>query len=199
MKLTADKKRTDYQFAVGDQVLLKLQPYTQSSVANRPYPKLAYKYFGPYTVIQKVGTVAYRLQLPDDAQIHDVFHVSQLKPYTPDYTPIYDSLPVLSDLEATKATPLEIRAQGGEEGQHCCAPSQAPVDGSATVVNDLGRLLRRQAPLPGRTSLGTSCISGGGRCHAWTCTRRSDTGVERRQHSQLSALAHLRFPFMYDM
>ena len=108
MKLTADKKRTDYQFAVGDQVLLKLQPYTQSSVANRPYPKLAYKYFGPYTVIQKVGTVAYRLQLADDAQIHDVFHVSQLKPYTPDYTPIYDSLPVLSDLEATKATPLEI-------------------------------------------------------------------------------------------
>ena len=108
MKLTADKKRTDYQFAVGDQVLLKLQPYTQSSVANRPYPKLAYKYFGPYTVIQKVGTVAYRLQLPDDAQIHDVFHVSQLKPYTPDYTPIYDSLPVLLDLEAAKATPLEI-------------------------------------------------------------------------------------------
>ena len=108
MKLTADKKRTDYQFAVGDQVLLKLQPYTQSSVANRPYPKLAYKYFGPYTVIQKVGTVAYRLQLADDAQIHDVFHVSQLKPYTPDYTPIYDSLPVLSDLEAAKATPLEI-------------------------------------------------------------------------------------------
>ena len=108
MKLTADKKRTDCQFAVGDQVLLKLQPYTQSSVANRPYPKLAYKYFGPYTVIQKVGTVAYRLQLPDDAQIHDVFHVSQLKPYTPDYTPIYDSLPILSYLEAAKATPLEI-------------------------------------------------------------------------------------------
>ena len=61
MKLTANKKRTVCQFAVGDQVLLKLQPYTQSSVANRPYPKLAYKYFGLYTVIQKVGTVAYRL------------------------------------------------------------------------------------------------------------------------------------------
>jgi hypothetical protein len=33
----ADKNRTDTQFSIGDQVLLKLQPYTQSSVANRPY------------------------------------------------------------------------------------------------------------------------------------------------------------------
>ena len=43
MKVMADRKRTDLQFSVGDQVLLKLQPYTQSSVANRPFPKLAYK------------------------------------------------------------------------------------------------------------------------------------------------------------
>jgi hypothetical protein len=41
MKLFADKKRQDYSFSVGDQVLLKLQPYTQSTVASRPYPKLA--------------------------------------------------------------------------------------------------------------------------------------------------------------
>ena len=53
MKLLADRKRTDCQFTVGDQVLLKLQPYTQSTVANRPFPKLAYKYFGPYTVLER--------------------------------------------------------------------------------------------------------------------------------------------------
>lgn len=76
MKLMADRKRTDRQFAVGDKVLLKLQPYTQSSVANRPYPKLAYKYFGPYTVLERVGSLAYELQLPDDSQIHPVFHIS---------------------------------------------------------------------------------------------------------------------------
>lgn len=40
MKLMADRKRMDRQFAIGDQVLLKLQPYTQSSVASRPFPKL---------------------------------------------------------------------------------------------------------------------------------------------------------------
>jgi translation initiation factor IF-1 len=47
MKAFADKNRTDVEFSVGDQVLLKLQPYTQSSIANRPYPKLSNKFFGP--------------------------------------------------------------------------------------------------------------------------------------------------------
>ena len=55
MKVMAGKKRSDLQFQAGDQVLLKLQPYTQSSVANRPYPKLAFKYYGPYTVSACIG------------------------------------------------------------------------------------------------------------------------------------------------
>jgi hypothetical protein len=42
MKVMADKKHTNIQFAVEDQVLLKPQPYTPSSVTNRPYPKLSY-------------------------------------------------------------------------------------------------------------------------------------------------------------
>jgi hypothetical protein len=93
MKLFADKKRQDYNFSVGDQVLLKLQSYTQSTVASKPYPKLAYKFYGPYTILKKVSTAAYRLQLPKHAEIHPVFHISQLKPFTPDHTPMYDCLP----------------------------------------------------------------------------------------------------------
>jgi hypothetical protein len=47
MKLVADTKRKDHQFSVGDKVLLKLQPYTQSTVANRPYPQTSIQVFWP--------------------------------------------------------------------------------------------------------------------------------------------------------
>jgi hypothetical protein len=64
MKLEADSKRTSRQFQVGEHVLLKLQPYVQSSLVSRPCPMLALKYFGPLTMLERIGSVAYRLELP---------------------------------------------------------------------------------------------------------------------------------------
>ena len=63
MKYYADKKRSEREFQVGDEVYLKLQPYRQSSLALRKNLKLSSRYYGPYPVISKVGTVAYKLQL----------------------------------------------------------------------------------------------------------------------------------------
>jgi hypothetical protein len=82
MKLQADKKRIKLEFQVGDNVMLKLQPYVQNLAVNRPYPKLAYKYYDPYEVLQRIGAVAYKLQFPPNNMVHLVFHISQLKTYT---------------------------------------------------------------------------------------------------------------------
>jgi hypothetical protein len=55
MKQNVGRRRINRQFHVGEKVLLKLQPYAQTSVVNRSFPQLAFKYFGPFEVIQRVG------------------------------------------------------------------------------------------------------------------------------------------------
>ncbi|RLM78443.1 hypothetical protein C2845_PM12G21170 [Panicum miliaceum] len=79
MKNQADKNRSERVFHVGDKVYLKLQPYIQTSVQHHSNDKLSFKFFGPFEIMEKLGTVAYKLKLPPTSAIHPVFHVSQLK------------------------------------------------------------------------------------------------------------------------
>lgn len=72
MKKYADRKRTELQLDIGDMVFIKLQ-------ALRKNQKLGMRYFGPFPIIEKIGFVAYHLQLPSTAKIHSVFHFSLLK------------------------------------------------------------------------------------------------------------------------
>jgi hypothetical protein len=108
MKIQADKRRSDRVFQEGELVLLKLQPYVQSSVVNRPCPKLAYKYFGPFKVLNKIGSVAYLLELSENSLVHPVFHVSQLKAFTPNAAPVFSDLSQLVDLSQVEVKPLYI-------------------------------------------------------------------------------------------
>jgi hypothetical protein len=59
-------------------------------------------------VLERVGKAAYKLQLPDDSLIHPAFHVSQLKQYNADYTPVFSKLPVLDDLSSKQLAPEAI-------------------------------------------------------------------------------------------
>ena len=53
--------------------------------------KLSLSYIGPFEILERVGTVAYRLALPLSLSgVHEVFHVSMLWKYTPDLTHVVD-------------------------------------------------------------------------------------------------------------
>ena len=65
MKQQADQHRSERSFDVGDWVFLRLQPYKQMSLKQvKKDNKLSPKYYDPYKVLQKIGTMAYKLKLP---------------------------------------------------------------------------------------------------------------------------------------
>jgi hypothetical protein len=78
-KSYADKRRRDLSFETGDFVYLIVSPM-RSTRRFRVNGKLAPRYVGPFKIIGLKGEVAYQLELPPQlSDVHDVFHVSQLK------------------------------------------------------------------------------------------------------------------------
>ena len=77
----ANQRRRPQTYKKGDQVLLSTANIALASQAKRPSKKLQPKFIGPYTIMEQVSPVAYRLELPIHLTIHPVFHVSVLRPY----------------------------------------------------------------------------------------------------------------------
>ena len=98
MKQQVDQHRSERSFDVGDWVFLWLQPYKQMSLKQaKKDNKLSPKYYGPYKVLQKIGTMAYKLELPTTSRLHLVFHVSCLKKVIGDKLPVQTILPELDE------------------------------------------------------------------------------------------------------
>jgi hypothetical protein len=78
-KSYADKRRRDLSFGTGDFIYLKVS-HMRGTRRFRVKGKLAPRYVGPFKIIDCKGEVAYQLKLlPQLSDVHDVFHVSQLK------------------------------------------------------------------------------------------------------------------------
>jgi hypothetical protein len=74
-----DSRRSLLEFKEGDHVYLKVSPI-RGMRRFKVKGKLSPRFIGPYLILKQVGEVAYQLELPDHlADVHDVFHVSQVK------------------------------------------------------------------------------------------------------------------------
>nr|GEV18425.1 retrovirus-related Pol polyprotein from transposon TNT 1-94 [Tanacetum cinerariifolium] len=78
-KSYADVRRKSMEFSVGDMVMLKVSPW-KGVIRFGKHGKLSPRYVGPFKILDRVGPVAYKLELPRELQgIHNTFHVSNLK------------------------------------------------------------------------------------------------------------------------
>ena len=93
-KSYADNRRRDLEFEVGDRVFLRVSPW-KGVIRFGKKGKLAPRYISPYSIVERIGAVAYRLELPVElSRLHDVFHVSMLRKYMPDPSHVLTSEPM---------------------------------------------------------------------------------------------------------
>src|SRR6266487_620111 len=86
-----DKKRKDIEFKEGDHVFLRVTSTIGVARALKSR-KLTSKFIGPYQISERIGKVAYRIALPMTlSNLHDVFHVSQLRKYVSDSSHVIES------------------------------------------------------------------------------------------------------------
>jgi hypothetical protein len=99
-KSYTDKRLRPLEFEVGDHVYLRVSPMKGVRRFGIKV-KLAPRYIGPYPILDKYGPTSYQVELPAKlSEVHNVFHVSQLKRCLkpPTYVVIEDTIPLEPDL-----------------------------------------------------------------------------------------------------
>ena len=82
-KRNFDNHRRDHKFKIGDMVLLSNRNFRTDNAYRKGARKLRAKFEGPFPITEKIGKDTFRLELPFNWKIHNVFHASLLKPYLP--------------------------------------------------------------------------------------------------------------------
>ena len=112
-KAYADRRRRPLEFATGDHVFLRVTRTTGVGRALRSR-KLSPKFLDPYQISRRIGPMAYEIALPPQlANLHPVFHVSQLRKY------VFDSAHVLEDedIQIRKDLTVEVPPIALEESR----------------------------------------------------------------------------------
>ena len=121
-KSYANVRRRPLEFEVSGRVFLKVIP-KRGVVRFGKREKLLLRYIGPFEILERIGTVAYRLALsPSMTGVHEVFHVSMLRKYTPDPSHVVDWGQIKVDTDGTF-----------EEGPVCIVDSRDQVLRHKTV------------------------------------------------------------------
>jgi len=103
-KAYVDRRRRPLEFATGDHVFLRVTRTTGVGRALRSR-KLSPKFLGPYQILRRIGPMAYEIALPPQlANLHPVFHMSQLRKY------VFDSCHVLEaeDVQIREDLTMEV-------------------------------------------------------------------------------------------
>ncbi|KAA0043304.1 Retrotransposable element Tf2 [Cucumis melo var. makuwa] len=122
----ADLHRRELKFRVGDEVYLKLRPYRQRSLAQKCCEKLTPKFYEPYRIIEEMGEVAYRLNLPPGAIIHNGL---------PDSDVTWESVYAMN--QQYPSFHLEDKRKG------CCGGCRETPGSQIAGIRLLGRVLNR--------------------------------------------------------
>ena len=100
-KSYVERRCRPLEFKVSDHVFLKVMP-TRGVARFGKRGKLSSRFIGPFEILKRVGTVAYRLELPPSLLgVHEVFHASMLRKYTPDPTHVVDLGELTVDTDGT--------------------------------------------------------------------------------------------------
>ena len=109
----ANRHRRDVEFEVGQQVLI-----STAHLQADGCPKFQQRFKGPYKILERIGPVAYRLDVPLSEGIHPVFHVSVLRPFAEDAQgdrprPALEAIPGPTGMEFEVDAILDMREVSG--------------------------------------------------------------------------------------